>query len=345
MEKMSEERINMGWSNDTEPPFVFVYYNNKSLCDDIISKADVLILGSPLPKFIKMQRKGEIILLYSERIFKFDDKLIDRIKYFFAYKILYGFRKNIYCLAAGAFVYYDFSKILCFKNKCYDWGYFPVTFEYDINQIIKNKNDDVISILFVGRFISWKHPEIPLQIANRLKNDNITFHLTMIGAGYLYENIIEMISEYNLKDCVDVIQSLSPLEVREMMIKSNIMLFTSDKNEGWGAVLNESMNSGCAVVASNKIGSVPCLLINNHNGYVYSDGDFEDLYTKVLDLCLSKTKRERFGFEAYKTIVEKWNAKYAAERLLELIRDLKQQGYSSKFTDGPCCKSKILKDR
>ena len=36
------------------------------------------------------------------------------------------------------------------------------------------------------------------------------------------------------------------------------LLFTSDRNEG--AALNESMNSGCAVVASDAIGSVPYLM-------------------------------------------------------------------------------------
>lgn len=46
-------------------------------------------------------------------------------------------------------------------------------------------------------------------------------------------------------------------EVRSYMEKADIYLFTSDFNEGWGAVLNESMNSGCAVVASHAIGSVP----------------------------------------------------------------------------------------
>ena len=49
------------------------------------------------------------------------------------------------------------------------------------------------------------------------------------------------------------------------MEKSEIFLFTSDKGEGWGAVLNESMNSACAVVASHAIGSVPFLLKDGEN--------------------------------------------------------------------------------
>jgi hypothetical protein len=37
---------------------------------------------------------------------------------------------------------------------------------------------------------------------------------------------------------------MPPEEVRVHMEQSNIYLFTSDFGEGWGAVLNEAMNSG-----------------------------------------------------------------------------------------------------
>ena len=33
------------------------------------------------------------------------------------------------------------------------------------------------------------------------------------------------------------------------MEQADIYLFTSDRNEGWGAVANEAMNSACAMVA------------------------------------------------------------------------------------------------
>ena len=44
------------------------------------------------------------------------------------------------------------------------------------------------------------------------------------------------------------------------MEKSHIHLFTSNHLEGWGAVVNEAMNSGCAVVANREAGAVPYLI-------------------------------------------------------------------------------------
>ena len=62
------------------------------------------------------------------------------------------------------------------------------------------------------------------------------------------------------------------------MEKTGIFLFTSDRQEGWGAVLNEAMNSGCAVVASHLIGAVPFLKKKKKNGLVYSSGDRKTLF-------------------------------------------------------------------
>jgi glycosyltransferase involved in cell wall biosynthesis len=45
-----------------------------------------------------------------------------------------------------------------------------------------------------------------------------------------------------------------------------VFIFTSDRNEGWGAVLNEAMGSGCAVVAADLIGSVPYLIEHKKMG-------------------------------------------------------------------------------
>lgn len=55
-------------------------------------------------------------------------------------------------------------------------------------------------------------------------------------------------------------------KVREHMEDADIFLFTSDYNGGRGAVLNESMNSGCMVAASHAIGSVPFLLEDGKRG-------------------------------------------------------------------------------
>ena len=129
------------------------------------------------------------------------------------------------------------------------------------------------------------------------------------------------------------------------MEKSEIYLFTSDRQEGWGAVLNESMNSACAVVANSAIGSVPFMIKDQHNGFIYKSGNVDDLYKKVKCLIDNPDKVKKAGLAAYNTCVNEWNAENAAKRFYALAKAvLHGEENPDIFADGVCSKAEILKD-
>lgn len=68
------------------------------------------------------------------------------------------------------------------------------------------------------------------------------------------------------------------------MEESEIYLVTSDRKEGWGAVVNEAMNSGCAVVADHMIGAAPWMIRQRENGILYHDGCEQQLQEYVAEL-------------------------------------------------------------
>ena len=97
------------------------------------------------------------------------------------------------------------------------------------------------------------------------------------------------------------------------MEKCQIHLFTSNHLEGWGAVVNEAMNSGCAVVASGEAGAVPFLIENGKNGLIYYKGSYEEFAGLVKGLVSDRERMEALGKAAYDTITGMWNAEHAAE--------------------------------
>ena len=343
---MGEERKKMGWGEISIPDYVMNYQEKPAECADIINTADVVVFGSaPYELVLPRLKAKKLTFLYSERIYKNGYqvwKLPVRLVRFWK---KYGRYKNLYLLCASAFTAADYAKTFTFLGKTYKWGYFP-PFEKreNVEDLIRQKPKDVVELLYVSRLIPLKHPELPLQVAAKLKKDNIPFHLTMVGNGTLKQTLEKMIAFYDLGDSVTMIDSLLPEEVREYMDRANIFLFTSDRNEGWGAVMNESMGSACAVVASSEVGSVPFLIEAEKNGFVYKAGDFDDLYQKVKRLCADQELREKMGIEAYGPIADVWNAQIATIRLLELIADIKQHGKSDRFQTGPCSRAVILKD-
>lgn len=340
-EPISQERLNIGFidkSNDF--PFVLKSYENDESYKTALKlglESDVVIMGDAPDEFIKERLKqNKLTFRYYERYFKEGRwRILDPRVLRAHYKQDFKYRKkNLYMLCASAYTAPDCRFIFSYPKKTYKWGYFPPVKKYDdIEKIIGSKRS--ASLLWVGRFIGWKHPETPLFIAKRLKAEGYNFTLNIIGSGELEQKIRQDIAKNGLETCVKLLGTMSPEKVREHMEQAEIFLFTSDKNEGWGAVLNESMNSGCAVVASRAIGSVPYLIKDGENGLIYKDGNLKDLYNKVKYLLDNEEERRKIGINAYKTLTDIWNADIAAERLLKLIESIKE-GKETPFKEGPC---------
>ena len=106
------------------------------------------------------------------------------------------------------------------------------------------------------------------------------------------------------------------------MDRADIFVFGSSFYEGWGAVMNEAMNSACAVVVSHAVGSAAYLIDSGKNGYIYKFADISELTEKVKSLVLNKDLRQKFGATAYKTISEEWTATVAVERFLKLCEQI-----------------------
>ena len=131
--------------------------------------------------------------------------------------------------------------------------------------------------------------------------------------------------------------SMTPVEVRRYMESAELLLFTSDQNEGWGAVLNEAMNSGCAVVADNRIGSVPFLMKDSENGYICYSGELDEMYRRVKLVLEQRDRSREIGKNAYKTVLTEWNAETAARRLIEFIEK------GTVFPEGPMSRESITR--
>lgn len=346
---IENERISFGYE-DMNSKYDFVLKDYESKINEkralkLAIESDVVIIGSSKEIYITERMKyNKLTFRYSERINKrgiytvlYPPKFLKVYKNNTKYK-----NKNLYMLCSSAYTSYDYGMFGAYKNKCYKWGYFPEVINCNVDKLIKEKPQK-IKLLWCARFLGLKHPEKAIYIAKRLKEDGYDFTLSMLGNGELFEDIKEQIKDQNLEDCVNLIGAVPANEVRNYMDKANIFLFTSDFNEGWGAVLNEAMNSACAVVASHAIGSVPFLIENGENGAIYKNDSNEQLYSKVKQFMDSKELREKCGKKAYLTMQNTWNAEVATKNLLQLCDDLLANNDTS-IKEGPCSKAEVLKN-
>ena len=121
------------------------------------------------------------------------------------------------------------------------------------------------------------------------------------------------------------------------MKSHDIFLFTSDRHEGWGAVVNEAMSNGCIVVSSDAAGCTPYLINHRINGCSFKSGNINSLESEILWLYEHKALFYDMKSEALSTIHNYWNASSASSALLTLINAL-FHGIDSVVTKGPASK-------
>jgi len=354
-EPVEQERLQMGWQDESaQLPYLKCYYNEPETCRDLIRNSDVVVFGGTDDECYIQERliTGKPVIRYSERLYKTGQwKAISPRGLKKKYKDHTKYRKApVYLLCAGGYVPSDFHIVRAYPEKMLKWGYFPETKHQDADKLLLAKEDYAmesgkLTLLWAGRFLDWKHPELPIELAKQLREKGYKFELKMIGGGEMEENICRLIQKYGLESYVKLLGYLQPQEVRKQMEESQIYLFTSDYQEGWGAVLNEAMNSGCAVVASHAIGAVPYLLRHEENGLVFRSEDVDDLVTQTEKLCQSYVLREKLGRAAMETISALWNAENAAHRLIDIAQAIVDGRNVPFCKEGPCSKAEVIPER
>ena len=339
---LPEFRKSLGYEEPVSPYVLRYNEDTKAMIDRMIIGADVVIYGEAPMSIIKARiLSGKLTLRDDESRYKNPNRYLKWPVY--TYNSLW--LNKCYLLAASAYAPIDYMLSGMNPKKCFKWGYFTEIKRYsDIDSLMQNKSlrkSGKINILWVGRLIALKHPEYVISVAKSLKRDGVNFCINVIGTGRLEDRLQAQILKENLGEYVSLLGSMPPEQVRAYMETADIFMFTSDRREGWGAVLNESMGCACAVVADGNIGSVPYLINSGVNGLIYKSNDVDDLVEKIKNLIQNPSMIEDMGRRAYATMSEMWNGKVAAKNLMELCSAL-LRGEPSPINDGPCSQAPVI---
>ncbi len=355
---MDEERSKMGWSDkSSQIPYLHKLYEEEDVCAKLIRDCDVLLLGwtgqdNGEKKDILINERlssGKPVIRVSERIYREGRyKAISPRGLMAKYHEHIKYRKKpVYMLCAGAYVSGDFNLIGAYPDKMFKWGYFPPFKEFSEDELdeMLYKDGDELYISFVARLIKLKHPEFAVYAAEFLRDKGIKFHMDIVGDGPLRGELENMIKEERLSEAVTFCGSMEPQKVRQVMERSHLFIFASNYLEGWGAVVNEAMNSACAVIASSEAGAVPFLVKDEVNGLSYEGCNKEEFLSDLEYLVDNPEKIRDFQKAAYETISSEWNAKVAGDRFLSFCSDILESGSSLRNIPktGPMSRAEVLK--
>ena len=349
-EPMEEFRSKMGWGQEVIPPYVLKSHIDekelKKACF-LADESDVVIIGTAPEDMIKKRLEDDrLTFRYSERPLKEGrwKVLVPYLAKKFYVNHYSNRNKKLYLLAAGAFVESDYHFLHSYKNKCYKFGYFPREEQKSFEELEKLKAKNRLpKILWAGRLLKLKRADLFIYAAKKCRDEGLNFTVEIVGDGEEEKKLIRLVKELKLDDITEFMGYLSPEDTRAEMEKANIFVMTSNKLEGWGAVIYEALSAGCATVASHAAGAAPWLISQGQTGYIFRSGDEDSLADKLMILLKNEQLAHELGRAAYLNMQRYWNPKTAAERFLSASECL-LKNETFEFDKGPMSPAGYLKD-
>lgn len=325
--ELTEERKRMGYALSDDRVEIINLYECEGKCRELIDNArDVIMAGTRFDLVDSRIKQGKQVFIAHERIFKkgalkwLDPRTWQLLKFCHAVR-----RKNVYLLSIGDFAAQDFRKLGFNKDKIFRFGYFPKN-ESCSDGVSKRDCNQKCRVLWVGRMVDFKRPLMALKAFKGLPSTE--FSLTMVGDGALF-SAVKKYADKNRID-VEILGNQPNATVRELMYKSDILFSTSNRGEGWAAVVNEGMSCGCAVVCSDSIGCAGTLA-NDKNSVIFDTHSVKDAKRALVE---ARDRRDELGALGKLTVENDYCAATAAERFSALAK----ADNKDIFADGVCSK-------
>ena len=233
---MPREQRELGYPR-LERAYLLSWENERGRVLEEVGNADVVIAGEAPQRLVRRRLlTGKLTFRYSERPLREGLevwKILPRLLRWHWWNPLWA---DLYLLSTGAYTAGDYAKFGLFRGKSFRWGYFPEVKKQNRETLFSQK--EPTQILWCGRLLELKHPEQALEAAVRLYREGYRFMLTFLGSGEQEHLLKDRVKQENMEHCVRFPGAVPQEKVAEYMEKAGIFLFTSDKGEGWGAVLN-----------------------------------------------------------------------------------------------------------
>lgn len=181
------------------------------------------------------------------------------------------------------------------------------------------------TILFCGRLVAFKAPDLAVRIMDILVNRRSIKHITlrMVGEGKLKDEVERLIHEFDLKHHVLLLGALSQEQVVEEMNKAHLFLLPgihekeTGRAETQGLVIQEAQAMALPVVVSDA-GGMKYGLLDNVSGFVLKEGDIEGFADKIELLINNEQMRAAMAKAGRDFVVENFDTKILGDKLSKI---------------------------
>ncbi len=196
----------------------------------------------------------------------------------------------------------------------------PVSLDTNLFKPISSRHTN-IKIVYCGRLIYLKGPQLFIEIANQLINirkiQNLQFE--MIGDGKEKSRLEMLIKSYNLEAYVNLRGSLKQNEIITIFQNSDIFVSPgltdiNQRAETQGLVIQEAQAMKIPVLVSDA-GGMKYGLIENKTGFVLPEGNIKSFCDKIEYLINNPLIRKKMGVQGRDYTINQFDLNYLGKKL------------------------------
>lgn len=153
----------------------------------------------------------------------------------------------------------------------------------------KLKSNSPLRILYVGRGTDEKRIPLLSQIIFKLIESGIPIHTTFIG------ELVDIVPPEFRKN-IHFIGSISDPDQLDAYYRQSDVLLMVSSSEGFPLTIMEAMARGCVII-STGVGDIPFHVLQNENGFIFSQYKNEKLIIEESEIFIKKIMNDRDLFE------------------------------------------------
>ncbi len=335
-----EERRAMGWNPEENDPWILRAGEDeadRAHFEHWWNNADIVLCGDRLLEKINNRlAHGKPVFYMSERWWK---PPIGSARLFhpgFA-RMAYRFRQlaaspYFHFLPIGDYSAEDMKRIASFKSRRWRWGYFTA-----LPDPLPQRGNDLqgFRVMWAGRMLGWKRVDTLIKGFSRLLDERPDATLTLVGDGPEREKLANLARRQLAPGSYLFLPPQPVSVILEMMRQHHVYVLPSNAYEGWGAVVNEAMSEGCAVIASDTAGAAKSMIKHMANGLLFHAGEWNKLSELLILVNRDETLRLKLAREGQQTIAECWSPDLAAHRFVSFCEAMLGGNPLPVFESGP----------
>jgi colanic acid/amylovoran biosynthesis glycosyltransferase len=166
-----------------------------------------------------------------------------------------------------------------------------------------------LSLVFCGRFVEKKAPQLVIKASALVIAENPSVQLTMIGDGVLLSECKSLVDSLGLRASIRFTGALYPDQVLKYLQRSSLFVQHSitaktGDSEGLPISILEALACELPVIATKHAG-IPSVVIDGETGYLVEEGDVESMARKVSELLQNEELRVEIGRKGRQLILDR----------------------------------------